>query len=120
MQLRAQRERVEDLVDDVVQSYHNGFNKAIHNYSRILRLFSESKDQVKRTPSRHSHSRHDDALASHSKIHTVCCATDSYCRGTQRLALWSTQAGDSENSERLRKMLTETGIPSPSPVHARR
>ena len=46
MQLRAQRERVEDLVDDVVQSYHNGFNKAIHNYSRILRLFSESKDQV--------------------------------------------------------------------------
>lgn len=46
IQLRAQRERVEDLVDDVVQSYHNGFNKAIHNYSRILRLFSESKDQV--------------------------------------------------------------------------
>ena len=33
-------------MDDVVQSYHNGFNKAIHNYSRILRLFSESKDQV--------------------------------------------------------------------------
>ncbi|CAL5223746.1 g6307 [Coccomyxa viridis] len=47
-ELRAQRERVEDLVDDVVQSYHNGFNKAIHNYSRILRLFSESKDQVKK------------------------------------------------------------------------
>ena len=46
VQLRAQRERVEDLVDEVVQSYHNGFNKAIHNYSRILRLFSESKDQV--------------------------------------------------------------------------
>lgn len=46
MQLRAQRDRVEDLVDDVVQSYHNGFNKAIHNYSRILRLFSESKDQA--------------------------------------------------------------------------
>ena len=37
---------MEDLVDDVVQSYHNGFNKAIHNYSRILRLFSESKDQA--------------------------------------------------------------------------
>ena len=48
-QLRSQRERVEDLVDDVVQAYHNGFNKAIHNYSRILHLFSESKEQVLRT-----------------------------------------------------------------------
>ena len=65
MQLRAQRERVEDLVDDVVQSYHNGFNKAIHNYSRILRLFSESKDQVERVNLRQSHSRHSDAIASH-------------------------------------------------------
>lgn len=46
MQLRAQRERVEDLVDEVVQAYHNGFNKAIHNYSRILHLFSDSKEQV--------------------------------------------------------------------------
>jgi hypothetical protein len=46
LQLRSQRERVEDLVDDVVQAYHNGFNKAIHNYSRILHLFSESKEQV--------------------------------------------------------------------------
>ena len=86
MQLRAQRERVEDLVDDVVQSYHNGFNKAIHNYSRILRLFSESKDQVERVYLRQSHSRHSDAIASHSWIRTVCCATDSYCRGIQRLA----------------------------------
>ncbi|BDA48578.1 probable exocyst complex component 4 at N-terminal half [Coccomyxa sp. Obi] len=47
-ELRSQRERVEDLVDDVVQAYHNGFNKAIHNYSRILHLFSESKEQVEK------------------------------------------------------------------------
>jgi hypothetical protein len=46
LQLRMQRERVEQFVDEVVQSYHNGFNKAIHNYSRILHLFSESKEQV--------------------------------------------------------------------------
>ena len=45
-QLRAQRERVEELVDDVVQAYHNGFNKAIHNYSQILRLFSDAKEQA--------------------------------------------------------------------------
>lgn len=37
---------MEDLVDEVVQAYHNGFNKAIHNYSRILHLFSDSKEQV--------------------------------------------------------------------------
>ena len=44
-------------MDDVVQSYHNGFNKAIHNYSRILRLFSESKDQasLQRWASPHTH-----------------------------------------------------------------
>ena len=46
VQLRAQREKVEELVDDVVQTYHSGFNKAIHNYSRILHLFSESKELV--------------------------------------------------------------------------
>jgi exocyst complex component 4 len=46
-QLREQRAVVEDLVDGVVEGYHAGFNKAIHNYSQILRLFSESKAQVR-------------------------------------------------------------------------
>ncbi|XP_024537637.1 exocyst complex component SEC8 [Selaginella moellendorffii] len=40
--LREQRDAIEALVDDVVRGYHKGFNKAIHNYSQILRLFSES------------------------------------------------------------------------------
>ena len=47
MQLRNQRQVVEETVDDIVQGYHSGFNKAIHNYSQILRLFSDSKSQVK-------------------------------------------------------------------------
>ena len=41
-----QRERIEELVDDVVQGYHNGFNKAIHNYSQILQLFANAKQHV--------------------------------------------------------------------------
>ena len=45
-QLREQRETIEGLVDDVVECYHNGFAKAIHNYSQILQLFSDSKAQV--------------------------------------------------------------------------
>ena len=47
MQLREQRETIEGLVDDVVECYHNGFAKAIHNYSQILQLFSDSKAQVR-------------------------------------------------------------------------
>ena len=46
VQLREQRETIEGLVDDVVECYHNGFAKAIHNYSQILQLFSDSKAQV--------------------------------------------------------------------------
>ena len=46
LQLRAQHERVENLVDDVVQGYHSGFNKAIHNYSRILDLFFTAQTEV--------------------------------------------------------------------------
>jgi hypothetical protein len=46
VQLREQRAAVEELVDCVVEGYHAGFNKSIHNYSQILRLFSESKLQV--------------------------------------------------------------------------
>ena len=34
-------------MDDVVQGYHSGFNKAIHNYSRILDLFSVAQSEVR-------------------------------------------------------------------------
>jgi hypothetical protein len=34
--LREQRDAIEELVDDVVHIYHNGFNKAIHNYSQVF------------------------------------------------------------------------------------
>ncbi len=47
LQLRDQRQVVEETVDDIVQGYHSGFNKAIHNYSQILRLFSDAKSQVR-------------------------------------------------------------------------
>ncbi|KAG0618847.1 hypothetical protein M758_4G095100 [Ceratodon purpureus] len=40
--LRETRDAIEEIVDGVVRIYHNGFNKAIHNYSQILRVFSES------------------------------------------------------------------------------
>ena len=46
LQLRAQRDTIEELVDEVVQGYHNGFNKAIHNYSQILQLFADCKTHV--------------------------------------------------------------------------
>ncbi len=48
VQLRDQRTHIEELVDAVVEGYHAGFNKSIHNYSQILRLFTESKLQVGR------------------------------------------------------------------------
>ncbi|CAH9080368.1 unnamed protein product [Cuscuta epithymum] len=44
--LKEQSEIVEDIVDEVVHSYHVGFNKAIQNYSQILRLFSESNQSI--------------------------------------------------------------------------
>ncbi|KAL3138889.1 hypothetical protein ABBQ32_005714 [Trebouxia sp. C0010 RCD-2024] len=45
-ELREQRDTIEGLVDEVVQGYHNGFNKAIHNYSQILQLFANCKSHV--------------------------------------------------------------------------
>ena len=33
-------------MDDVVEVYHEGFAKSIQNYSRILQLFQETKQQV--------------------------------------------------------------------------
>ena len=47
VQLRDQRASIEALVDAVVEGYHSGFNTSIHNYSRILRLFTQSKMQVR-------------------------------------------------------------------------
>ncbi|KAJ6983418.1 exocyst complex component SEC8 isoform X2 [Populus alba x Populus x berolinensis] len=44
--LKEQSDVVEDVVDEVVHSYHSGFNKAIQNYSQILRLFSESAESI--------------------------------------------------------------------------
>jgi Sec8 exocyst complex component specific domain len=46
LQLRDHADTVEGLVDAVVETYHNGFNKAIHNYSQILHHFTEAKLQV--------------------------------------------------------------------------
>ncbi|KAK4756090.1 hypothetical protein SAY87_009847 [Trapa incisa] len=44
--LREQSDVIEEVVDEVVHSYHSGFNKAIQNYSLILRLFSESAESI--------------------------------------------------------------------------
>lgn len=45
-QLEHHNENVESLVDDIVGTYYNGFNKAIHHYSDILVLFTDAKEQV--------------------------------------------------------------------------
>eukprot|EP00873_Tetraselmis_striata_P042467 jgi/Tetstr1/462731/TSEL_007694.t1 len=45
-ELRSQQQGVESLVDDVVRTYHNGFNKALQNYSGILRHFSSAEEEV--------------------------------------------------------------------------
>ncbi|KAL5229599.1 hypothetical protein ABZP36_028375 [Zizania latifolia] len=44
--LKEQSDLVEDVVDEVVHAYHHGFNKAIQNYSQILRLFSDSAESI--------------------------------------------------------------------------
>ncbi|XP_057475389.1 exocyst complex component SEC8-like [Actinidia eriantha] len=44
--LKEQSDVVEEVVDEVVHAYHSGFNKAIQNYSQILRLFSESAESI--------------------------------------------------------------------------
>lgn len=44
--LKDQSDIVEEVVDEVVHAYHSGFNKAIQNYSQILRLFSESAESI--------------------------------------------------------------------------
>ncbi|KAL0303384.1 UNVERIFIED_CONTAM: Exocyst complex component SEC8 [Sesamum radiatum] len=44
--LKEQSDVIEEVVDEVVHAYHGGFNKAIQNYSQILRLFSESAQSI--------------------------------------------------------------------------
>ncbi|XP_022861601.1 exocyst complex component SEC8-like isoform X2 [Olea europaea var. sylvestris] len=44
--LKEQSDIIEEVVDEVVHAYHGGFNKAIQNYSQILRLFSESTQDI--------------------------------------------------------------------------
>ncbi|KAL5568184.1 hypothetical protein UlMin_024759 [Ulmus minor] len=44
--LKEQSDIVEEVVDEVVHAYHSGFNKAIQNYSQILRLFNESTESI--------------------------------------------------------------------------
>ncbi|CAA3000568.1 exocyst complex component SEC8 [Olea europaea subsp. europaea] len=44
--LKEQSDIIEEVVDEVVHAYHGGFNKAIQNYSQILRLFSESAQDI--------------------------------------------------------------------------
>lgn len=44
--LKEQSDIIEKVVDAVVHNYHSGFNKAIQNYSQILRLFSESTEKI--------------------------------------------------------------------------
>ncbi|CAH8356409.1 unnamed protein product [Eruca vesicaria subsp. sativa] len=44
--LKEQSDVVEEVVDEVVHAYHGGFNKAIQNYSQILRLFRESTEKL--------------------------------------------------------------------------
>ncbi|MEW5303809.1 MAG: hypothetical protein WDW36_006464 [Sanguina aurantia] len=45
-ELRDTEERLSELVDVVVDGLHVGFARSIQNYSHILQLFNESKEQV--------------------------------------------------------------------------
>ncbi|KAH9622366.1 hypothetical protein KSS87_007211 [Heliosperma pusillum] len=44
--LKEHNDVIEDVVNEVVHAYHSGFNRAIQNYSQILRLFSESEESI--------------------------------------------------------------------------
>jgi exocyst complex component 4 len=70
--LREQRDAIEELVDDVVRIYHNGFNKAIHNYSQILRLFSESAGSIQGLKDNLGDAR-DLLGARHKQLHSQWC-----------------------------------------------
>lgn len=40
--LKEQSDVIEEVVDEVVQAYHGGFNKAIQNYSQVSKQFLDS------------------------------------------------------------------------------
>lgn len=63
LQLREARARIELLVDSVVEGYHSGFNTSLHNYSQILRLFTESRLQVRVCPEARTSPCRGDQLA---------------------------------------------------------
>ena len=42
MQLEEKQACLDELVDVVVEGYHQGFAKSIQNYSQILQLFAET------------------------------------------------------------------------------
>lgn len=49
LQLRKHEARLAELVDMVVEGYHPGFARSIQNYSQILQLFQDSREQVHQT-----------------------------------------------------------------------
>eukprot|EP00898_Chlorokybus_atmophyticus_P003564 jgi/Chlat1/4208/Chrsp27S04243 len=51
-QLKQWRDTVENTIDDIVRTGHNGFNRAIHNFSLILKLFTENAERLKATRTR--------------------------------------------------------------------
>lgn len=46
-QLRDRESRLSDMVDMVVEGYHVGFARSIQNYSQILALFQDARQQVR-------------------------------------------------------------------------
>eukprot|EP00775_Hariotina_reticulata_P001681 gene1681-2025_t len=50
-ELRDQEQRLATLVDKMVQGYHSGFAKSIQNYSQILQLFGDAKEQWRKSVS---------------------------------------------------------------------
>lgn len=46
LQLREREARLGELLDMVVEGYHTGFARSIQNYSQILQLFEDSRQQV--------------------------------------------------------------------------
>lgn len=43
---RDQQRRIETLIEQIVRAYHQGFNRALHNYSEVLRLFTATQNDI--------------------------------------------------------------------------
>jgi hypothetical protein len=54
LQLRRWKQSVEYLVDDVVEAHYTGFTRSLQNYTQILRLFADSRSQVRPLPCFHT------------------------------------------------------------------